>query len=403
MNRRTPAPPARPPTLTRRWPAPALVLTLLLAGAGWAAQTSAAQPSAAQPAAPGPQAIIRDAQHVTAPNGIEELKAVQIGGIKQWISVRGNDRRNPVLLFIHGGPGSTEMPVSWLYQRPWEDSFTVVQWDQRGAGKTAAANPGSAVQKSISVDRMTQDGTELVAYLRQHYGKRKIFVMGHSWGTVIGLNIAKTHPDWLHAYIGMGQFIDGAENEALGYSFAVREAQATKNAQAIQELKALAPYPGPLSTLTLPRIVTQRKWVIYFGGLTAGRNNFDYDGNARTLSPAYSAAELAGSAENEGATLVGLLPQLVGLDYRKVTRLECPTFIFAGRRDFETPSQIAATWFARLHAPSKKIVWFEHSAHMMQFEQPGRLLARLVQDVRPIAVRAGDAAPEDRPGVGPLR
>src|SRR3546814_3382594 len=102
--------------------------------------------------------IIREARRITSPNGIEELRAVEIGGIKQWISVRGRDRRNPILLFIHGGPASTEMPVNWLYQGAWEDYFTVVQWDQRGAGKTAASTDAAAVTPTIPIDRMTADG-----------------------------------------------------------------------------------------------------------------------------------------------------------------------------------------------------------------------------------------------------
>ena len=342
--------------------------------------------------------IIREARRITSPNGIEELRAVEIGGIKQWISVRGRDRRNPILLFIHGGPASTEMPVNWLYQGAWEDYFTVVQWDQRGAGKTAASNDAAAVTPTITIDRMTADGEELVAHLLQHYGKRKLFVMGHSWGTVIGLNIARAHPEWLHAYIGMGQVINGPENERVGYAFALREARRSGNALAVSELEAIAPYPGPEGSLSLQQLLVQRKWVIYFGGLTAGRTNFDYEQKARLLSPEYTAADHAAGA-SVGATLVQLLPGLTRLDYRDVTRLDCPIFLVAGRRDFQTPSQIAAAWFAKLRAPAKSLFWFEHSAHMMHLEQPGKLLLHLVRDVRPLAERAGDAAPADRPGV----
>ena len=89
------------------------------------------------------QAIVHDAREIVAPRGLEQLKPVRIGGIEQWISVRGKDRDNPILLFIHGGPASPEMPSSWFYQSPWEEYFTVVQWDQRGAGKTYAQNPDS--------------------------------------------------------------------------------------------------------------------------------------------------------------------------------------------------------------------------------------------------------------------
>ncbi len=359
-------------------------------------------PVMAQPATPASvevaQEIIREARRITSPGGIEELRAVEIGGIKHWISVRGRDRRNPILLFIHGGPASTEMPVSWLYQEAWEDYFTVVQWDQRGAGKTAASNDAVPVTPTITIDRMTKDGEELVAHLREHYGKQKIFVLGHSWGSVIGLNIARAHPEWLHAYIGMGQFIYGPENERVGYSFALREARRAGNADAIGELEAIAPYPNADGKVSLEQILAQRKWLTYFGGLTAGRQNFEYEQRARLLSPDYTPDDHAADA-SIGTSLIQLLPGLTQLDYRGVSRIECPVFLMAGRRDFATPSEIAAEWFEKLEAPTKRLFWFERSAHMMQFEQPGKLFLHLVRDIRPLAERVGDAAPPDRPGV----
>lgn len=339
--------------------------------------------------------IIRDVRRIVTPQGIEELKAVEIGGIRQWISVRGRDRRNPILLFIHGGPASTEMPVSWLYQSPWEDFFTVVQWDQRGAGKTAAENDDPAIAGTISIERMTADGEELVAYLRKQYDKQRIFVLGHSWGSVIGLNIARRHPQWLHAYIGMGQVIHATENERVGYDFALHEAKAAGNRQAIDELEGIAPYPGPDGAVSIPQILIQRKWVTYFGGLTAGRTSFDYDTNARLLAPEYDARDLA-AQQNMGESLVQLLPELARLDFRSVTRVDTPVFLFAGRRDYATPSAIAADWLARLQAPQKDLFWFERSAHMMHMEEPGQVLLRLVRDIRPIAERAGDAAPGEK-------
>jgi proline iminopeptidase len=382
--------------LQARLCAGALAVSLLAGGAQ--AQTPAAATSPAGLSRAEAQAILRDARKVPQPQGIEELRTVELGGVKQWISVRGRDRRNPILLFIHGGPGTPEMPVSWSYQRPWEDYFTVVQWDQRGAGKTAAANDPAAIAPSITVERMTQDGEELVAHLRKTYGKRKIFILGHSWGTVIGLKLAERHPDWLHAYIGMGQVIYGVDNERLGYEFALRQARAHGDQDATRELEAIAPYPGLPGSLSIAKIITQRKWVIHFGGLTWGRGDFDYEENLRKLSPDYTETDL--QADGEGATLMRLLPDLQRLDFREVKRLDCPTFLFAGRYDYETPSQVAAAWLENLKAPEKRIFWFERSAHMMQQEQPGTLLLHLVRDVRPLAVRAGDAAPEDRPGAG---
>lgn len=376
----------------------ALGLALIASAAG-------AQPSPAEPPAPPPltrqgvQEIIRDAYRIVQPRGIEETRAVEIGGIRQWISVRGRDRRNPILLFIHGGPGSPEMPASWLYESPWEDYFTVVQWDQRGAGRTAAANDMSAVASTIGIERMVEDGEELVAYLREHYGKSKIFVLGHSWGTVIGLAIAQRHPDWLHAYIGVGQVIHGQSNERIGYEWALGQARADGNREAIAQLEAIAPYP-PTDHIVTPReILTQRRWVNYYGGLTWGRTDLDYEQNAASLSPLYSDADLA-ARDQAGVTLVRLLPELWELDLRNVDRLDCPVFIFAGRHDYQTPSSIAAAWFSHLHAPHKELIWFENSAHMMYLEEPGRFLVELVSQVRPLAAAAGDVPPAARSGTG---
>ncbi|WP_428240832.1 alpha/beta fold hydrolase [Gynuella sp.] len=345
------------------------------------------------------QEIIRQAQEIQTPRGVNELKEIEIGGVKQWISVRGRDRRNPVLLFIHGGPGTTEMPVSWFYQSPLEDYFTVVQWDQRGSGKSVASNDQAAVIPTITFERMVEDGEEVVSYLRREYEKEKIFVLGHSWGTLIGLETAIRHPNWLHAYIGMGQVISTQQNEILGYQFALAEARRNHNETAIAELESIAPYPEEDGTLSVQEVLIQRKWVSFYGGMAWGHSNIDYEFDLRTLSPAYSEADLNADSETVNVVLK-LLPQLEGIDYRDTRNLDVPIFLFAGRHDYATPSAVSTEWLKALHAPTKHIVWFEHSAHMMHIEQPGRFLFHLIQDVRPIAVKAGDAAPEDAPGVG---
>ena len=374
----------------------AVICCLQLASTAVQAQTTDTVDS--KSALPAPKEILRDWRKLEPVRGVEELKQIEIGGIKQWISVRGRDRRNPILLFIHGGPAAPEMPASWTYQSPWEDYFTVVQWDQRGAGKTGAANDPKAVAPTISVDRMVADAEELVTFLRKTYGKEKIYVLGHSWGSVIGLRLAHSHPEWLHAYIGMGQAIYMQDNERLGYEFALRQARLRGNAQAQKELEAIAPYPGPFGPSLLEKVGIQRKWVIEFGGLTWGRSDFKYEENLALLSPDYIDGDSEGS--DFAGTLTRLAPALLATDFRSTTKLEVPTFIFAGRYDYETPSAVAAEWFRKLTAPKKGIFWFEHSAHMMQQEQPGKVFMHLVRDIRPLAVSAGDAAPEDAPGEG---
>ncbi len=342
---------------------------------------------------PDPHAILAEVGKVVSDHGIDEARAVEIGGIRQWITVRGRDRRNPILLVVHGGPAAPELPNRYLFEAPWTDYFTVVEWDQRGSGKTYALNDPAVVAPTLHVERFVQDAEELTAYLRQTYGKSKIFVMGHSWGTIVGLSLAERRPEWLYAYIGAGQIIDMREGERVSYRFVLDAAKKAGDAQAVKELTAIAPYPEPNGALPLEKIGTERKWSVRYGGLTHNRDSYDYWENAEKLSPDYSEAGFKAIDQGSGFSLPKLLPEMAATDFTRLTRLKCAVLIFAGRYDYTTPSEPVAAWFQRLQAPSKHFVWFENSAHMMFGEEPGRVLVHLVQDARPLAAAAGDVAP----------
>ncbi|MGH6780980.1 MAG: alpha/beta fold hydrolase, partial [Sphingomonadaceae bacterium] len=209
--------------------------------------TSTGQASAQTPSATPPAFTREDAQknlanmrRIVTPNGIETLEQVEIGGITQWIQVRGHDTRNPILLFLHGGPGYSNIAPTWHSTRGWEEYFTVVNWDQRGAGKTYAANDPDAVRPTITKARMIADTEEIITLIRKRFGKRKIFLVGHSWGSVLGIEIAQRHPDWLHAYIGMGQSIDFKESERRGWQFTLDQAHAADDAAAAKALESVA-------------------------------------------------------------------------------------------------------------------------------------------------------------------
>jgi len=334
-------------------------------------------------------AIIADARRIVSPAGVEERLAIRIGGTTQWISVRGSDRRNPILLMIHGGPASPEMPTSWAFQRGWEDYFTVVQWDQRGAGKSYG-DP-AAIAPTLSLARITEDAGEVVQYLRARYGKQKIFVLAHSWGSLVGLGLARRHPEWLYAYVGMGQIISGRVNERVGYALTLAAAEARGNAQAVRELKAIAPYPGADGSVPIDKLMVERKWSVAFGGLSHGRDSLSYYLNLAELSPDYSDADIAAMDKGSRLSLTPLWADVMRSDFTEVLDFGCPIVIFAGRHDTTTPSSIAAAWHARVRAPSKRLVWFERSAHMMMVEEPGRFLVHLVRDVLPLA-RTGQSS-----------
>ena len=169
--------------------------------------------------------VVRNLRRIVTPDGIEETRTVRVGGIDQFVTIRGQDRRNPVLLVLHGGPGYVQTPFAWWYSHPWEEYFTVVEWDQRGAGKTYLLNDPKAVDPTLTPKRMNADVDEMVQFLRKHLGKQKIFAVGNSWGSYLGIELAHRHPEWLHAYIGVGQVASAPESERRGYTFALAQAK----------------------------------------------------------------------------------------------------------------------------------------------------------------------------------
>jgi proline iminopeptidase len=329
--------------------------------------------------------IIGNARKIVSPNGVEELLEIPVGGTKQWILVRGRDRSNPILLMIHGGPASPEMGTSWFFENGWEDYFTVVQWDQRGSGKSYNSNDPDVIRPTLTLDRMVEDAAEVVQFLRTRYKKDKIFVLGHSWGSIIGASLAQRHPEWLFAYVGTGQWVDGKDNEAIGYADTLAAAEAADNQRAIAELRGIAPYPRPDGSVSVAQIMTERDWSVFFGGLTYRRNGFSYYEDLFQLSPAYTEADIAAVDKGSHLSLGPILPIMTSASFKNVTRFRCPILLFEGRHDSTTPAIIAQRWLQTVRAPAKKLVWFEDSAHMAFVEEPGHFLVHLVQDVRPYA------------------
>ena len=334
-------------------------------------------------------AIIADARKIVTPNGVERLEKVRIGGIDQWVSIRGSDRRNPVLLHIHGGPGYISIPMSWWFSRGWEEYFTIVQWDQRAAGKTHLLTDPAAIAPTLTRERMIADAEEMAAWVRREFGKDKIFVLGHSWGSFLGLQLAQRHPEWLHAYIGVCQLIDGPENERRGWRFAMDAARRAGNAEAVRELEAIAPYGAPGRTIPIKDIYVERKWMGYYGGVMAYRRDNKTDSDLARLSPDYSDGEIGRLWEGNEFATPYLLPELLTLDLTTIRKLAVPLILFEGRHDRNVNSEVAAAWFDTVEAPEKHLVWFEHSAHIPMTEEPGKFLLSLVRFARPIAEKAG--------------
>jgi pimeloyl-ACP methyl ester carboxylesterase len=327
-------------------------------------------------------------QHVNAatlaidtPNGIREGMYVTIGGIEQWVQIRGQDRDNPVLLYLHGGPGAS-MLMATLNWQPWEKYFTIVQWDQRGAGRSFRRN-GAAEAETMTIDRMVADGIEVTEFLRSHLKKDKIVLVGHSWGSILGIHMIKAHPELFAAYVGTGQVVDMQNILGIAYSRMQALALAAHDDAALAVLKETGPPPyteigkfGALSRLA--------------DRLTAGSGD-DIQPNLNIATPDFSLIDLYYDLSGlvfsqhvligdhlDGPAMAVDLPSL-GLDF------SVPIFFFQGTQDLQTPSDLAQQYFDEIKAPHKEFVSFQDDHHFVAVNRPGEFLTELVARVRPWA------------------
>jgi len=323
---------------------------------------------------------IKDARGRPLTNSIAELERVSLGGTEQSILIRGNDRSNPILLFLHGGPGYPQISYARKYQELLEQHFIVVNWDQRGSGKSYHWGMS---EKDLSVDRMVEDTRELTDYLLERFGKRKLFLVGHSWGSMLGILTAQKYPDRYYAYIGIGQVADSPLGELRSYEFALAEAKRRGNSQAVRELEEVGepPYRNPRKDATL-----ERKWVAEFGG---SERNIDTGKDlvkGVIFSPEYSWLDGIKLALGDSLSRNAILPQTADANlFESVPELSIPVFFMMGKYDFMTPSEVAYDYYLRLKAPSKKFVWFDKSAHFPHFEEKelfSALMAGIKEEMR---------------------
>lgn len=333
---------------------------------------------------PPPNETIRDIRKITTSNGIEQQEFVTIGGVPQWISIRARNRNAPILLVVHGGPGFTLSPVSDYYMRDWEEFFTVVQWDQRGAGKNHRSEARQSLAPTLTIERMVRDTEELIELLRQRFKRDRVVLLAHSFGTILGVKVAQKRPDLLYAYIGMGQFVDARRSEALGYEATLADARAARNVEAIAQLEAIAPFPHPTHPeRNLQNLAIERRWLAHYGGyFRAGGAGQHYA--VAQLSPTYTAADLQTRQEAHDFILQTMWTQLGRVDLSHDIKFDVPVIIMQGRHDRGTSSALVEEWHVAVKAPYKKLIWFEESSHMVYEEEPGRLLVALANDVLPL-------------------
>jgi pimeloyl-ACP methyl ester carboxylesterase len=315
---------------------------------------------------------------------IDTLEAVPLGGITQWIRVRGAEASNPVLLLMQQGPGLPMISDAQRFERDLrlEEDFTVVYWDQRGTGLSAPGLRRGSNRFEISVGRMVDDTVALLELLRDRFGA-KTFVTGFSFGATFAACAAARRPELVAALVATGMDVDMPAAENHAYAFALDVARRHGNRRAIRQLEAIGPPPH---TAVKP-FSTRARWVADFGGVISGEN---YHSLLRALlvslvrSPDYSPAGVIRTLRGIGASQAALLPELATTDLvRTLPRLDVPIVMAQGRLDHVAPGEAAQRFYDSLTAPSKQLVWFERSAHTPHLEEPAKFRDLLMK------VRAG--------------
>jgi pimeloyl-ACP methyl ester carboxylesterase len=318
------------------------------------------------------------------PGSIAEIHPLRLGGIEQWVMVRGESITNPPLIILHGGPGFSDTGFFRAFNAPLEKIFTVVYWDQRGAGKSFDR---TLVRSTMTVEQFISDLDDLVEWVRERVGANKVVLLGHSWGSVLGVLYAARFPDKIAAYVGAAQIGDWPAGESASYELALAEAKRRHDRKATRKLVAMGPPPHSAKT-----VFAERTLALRLAGQLGAKSMW------KALQAAVGVREssvfdLPKTLRGFRFSMDAMWPEVSRIDLLvAVPKLTMPVFFFLGRKDPWVPPQVSVVYFDALVAPSKKIVWFEQSGHEPFVDEPDAFNAAMTELVRPLAGQNGEGA-----------
>jgi pimeloyl-ACP methyl ester carboxylesterase len=310
------------------------------------------------------------------------LQEVPVNGTRQWVLIRSEDVRNPVVLFVHGGPGTSQLTLMRKNTRLLERHFTVVNWDQRRAGKSFAAGRDDA---GMTMGQFVDDIVALSSYLAKRFDQRRIVLVGHSWGSAIGLLAAAKRPDLFAAYIGIGQVSSMAEGDRISYAWTLEQAEKAADRSAIRTLAAIGPPPYTGADWR-SKFMTARRMLGKYGGEYYGSTSgaFGVVLEHLVFSREYTMLDRINFFRGVFQSVRAVYPELSRTDlFVQVPAVKIPVYFCLGRHDYEVPSTLSARYFAALAAPRKQLVWFERSAHLPYAEENERFSEFMIHTVLP--------------------
>jgi pimeloyl-ACP methyl ester carboxylesterase len=325
---------------------------------------------------------LSEAMAIHTANGIDERRFVRIGGVEQWITIRGQNRSNPAVLLLHGGPGAplSVFPAHFL---AWERDFTVIQWDQRGAGKSYGAD-----RDALSLELMQQDGLEVSEYARRRLQRNKIILVGHSWGSVLGVHMIRARPELFDAWVGTGQIANMQRNEVVAYAGVLAKARARGDKDGMEALEK----SGPPPYRQIRQMGTERLWAMqYEPGLRYGPAGPTGLLIELLTAPDYSLKDivnyLRGMSDGDDAFGEHLNGPLMGVDLPALgSDFPMPFFVVEGAEDDITPPSLAKAWFDQITAPRKAFLLVPDAGHMALLTRSDEFLQFLLTNVRPLAL-----------------
>jgi pimeloyl-ACP methyl ester carboxylesterase len=315
-----------------------------------------------------------------SPVPINEKMFVPIGGIEQWVTIKGADRNNPVVLVLHGGPGNAWSPFADALFAGWDRDVTLVQWDQRGAGRTYGKS-GTSIESTMTIERMAQDGIEVAEYLTEHLAKKKIVILGASWGSVLGIHMARARPELFEAYVGMGQMVGWRQNLTASYTHVLELAKTAGDAQSTAALTTLGPPPWD----TLKKWPAFRKVRVAYQAKIATAPAVPLTLNPDYGSPEeqaqYEAADDFSFVHFVGMTMSGPLTAVdlpaLGLEFK------IPIFIIQGGADLTTTPELAKAYLESIKAPRKQFHLVPGAGHEPSAPTMALMRKVLVEEIRP--------------------
>ena len=302
---------------------------------------------------------IKDSDGKTVSGSIAELKKVNLNGHDEWISIRGRNKEAPVLLFLAGGPGGTQMAATRYSLSQLEDNFVVVNWDQPGSGKSYNCMKRS----DITPETYVKDGIALTEYLKDRFGQEKIYLMGESWGSALGIFIISEKPEYYAGFIGTGQMVDFAGTERLDYKKAMEIAEEKGDTKTLQKLASEGEPPYYDGNISL-RSATYLNYLLSYMEANPEITNGGFHTFRDMFSSEYGIVDSINYLRGIINTFNVVYPQLYETDLRKdYAKLHVPVYFFLGRHDVNAPTSLSEEYYKVLDAPQKKLVWFEHSGH----------------------------------------